>query len=381
METPNPWHTIPRKNATVFLLAVFLIFSSLGVAGDVMAMGHQSPFHYTVSVLLSAFFAVGYASSGMILSSRFWKAFIPLFILQALTNMALANLLPDAPHAALSSAAETARLQSRLLFDGFAIIACVGLGYAGFAYVSISEGRRHIRAQTEKALLEGEMAAAREVQRVMVPEDLPAIPGYAIECVYRPAAEVGGDFFQVIPLATGRTLVVIGDVSGKGLPAAMLVSMIVGTLRTISGYTEEPAQILNELNRRLFNRMHSGFATCLVARLEDQGRLTFANAGHLPPYKNGAEITFPGSLPLAMSETATYDQTTLDLGLGDGLVIMTDGVVEAQNEAKGGQRTLFGFARIESMLSAHATAKQMADSAQQHGQNDDITVLSVGRLA
>ena len=161
----------------------------------------------------------------------------------------------------------------------------------------------------------------------------------------------------------------------------MLVSMIVGTLRTISGYTEEPAQILNELNRRLFNRMHSGFATCLVARLEDQGRLTFANAGPLPPYKNGAEITFPGSLPLAMSETATYDQTTLDLGLGDGLVIMTDGVVEAQNEAKGGQRTLFGFARIESMLSAHATAKQMADSAQQHGQNDDITVLSVGRLA
>jgi len=381
MDTQNPWHTIPRSSATIFLIAVFLIFSSLGVAGDVISMGHQSPSHYIVSVLLSGLFAVGYASSGMILRGRFWKAFIPLFLFQFLINAALANWFPDSPRPSQYGAPELARLQSRLLFDGLAVIASVSLGYLGFVFVSISEGRRHIRAQTEKALLEGEMAAAREVQRVMVPEDLPKVPGYAIECVYRPAAEVGGDFFQVIPLPSGRTLVIIGDVSGKGLSAAMIVSMIVGTLRTVSGYTEQPAEILGELNRRLYGRMHGGFATCLIARLEDYGKLTFANAGHLPPYQNGAELAFSGSLPLAMSETTSYEQTTLDLRLGDGLVLMTDGVAEAQNEAKDGHRVLFGFTRIESMLSANATAKTLADSAQQHGQNDDITVLSVARLA
>jgi serine phosphatase RsbU (regulator of sigma subunit) len=270
-----------------------------------------------------------------------------------------------------------ARLQHRLLFDGLAIIASICLGYAGFVFVSVSESRRHIRAQTEKALLEGEMSAAREVQRVMVPEDIPHVPSYSIECVYRPAAEVGGDFFQVMPLKTGHTLIAIGDVSGKGLPAAMIVSMIVGTLRTVSGYTEEPAEILAELNQRLNGRMHGGFATCLVARLEQQGRLTLANAGHLPPYRNGTEIVFPGSLPLGLSESEAYEQISLDVAVGDEFVVMTDGIAEAQND----QHVLFGFARIQSMLSAGATAKSLADAAQQHGQEDDITVLVVARLA
>src|SRR5271168_2676524 len=134
------------------------------------------------------------------------------------------------------------------------------------------------------ATLEGEMAAAREVQRLMVPEHPPQINGYSIESIYHPAAEVGGDFFQVISLSSDRALVVIGDVSGKGLRAAMIVSMIVGTLRTVSGFTEEPAEILAELNRRLCGRTYGGFVTCLAVRLEDEGRLTLANAGHLPPY-------------------------------------------------------------------------------------------------
>ena len=131
-----------------------------------------------------------------------------------------------------------------MAFDGVAVIFSVVLGYVGFVHVSISEARRYSKAQIDKASLESEMAAAREVQRLMVPEDLPAVHGYTIESVYRPAAEVGGDFFQVIPLKSGRTLIVIGDVSGKGLRAAMIVSMLVGMLRTVSGFTEEPGEIL-----------------------------------------------------------------------------------------------------------------------------------------
>jgi serine phosphatase RsbU (regulator of sigma subunit) len=211
----------------------------------------------------------------------------------------------------------------------------------------------------------------------MVPQNLPQVAGYSIESVYLPAADVGGDFFQVIPLKSGSTLVVIGDVSGKGLRAAMIVSMIVGTLLTVSGYTEEPAEILGELNRRLSGHIHEGFATCLAVRLEEKGSLAVANAGHLSPYLNGIEVQFPGSLPLGLVEDSPYEQTNLEMAVGDGLVLLTDGVAEAQNE----KRELLGFPRLEQMLRDGATASNVAEIARQHGQNDDITVLRVARLA
>jgi serine phosphatase RsbU (regulator of sigma subunit) len=247
----------------------------------------------------------------------------------------------------------------------------------GFVNVSISEARRYAKTQTEKAALDGEMAAAREVQRVMVPEDLPSISGYALESVYRPAAEVGGDFFQVISLQSGRALIVIGDVSGKGLSAAMIVSMIVGMLCVVTSFTEEPAEIVAELNRRLCGRAHDGFATCLVVRLDNNGRLALANAGHLPPYLNGTEISFEGSTPLGLTQTAAYQQTSLQMRAGDRVLLLTDGIPEAQNE----KRELLGFPRIESLLREGANAHALADAAQQHGQNDDLTVISIGRKA
>jgi Stage II sporulation protein E (SpoIIE) len=376
MNTPNHWSTIPRRSAVIFLLAVFFVFASFGFTNDVIDMGLQPPLRFGLSVLLSGLFAVCYAAAGISLGRGFWKAFLPLFILQFVCMGLMGHWLPEAPRPTQIGPVESERLQQRLIFDGLAIIVAICLGYAGFVHVSIRESRRHIRAQTEKATLEAEMAAAREVQRVMVSEDLPPIDGYAIESVYRPAAEVGGDFFQVIPLKSGRTLVVIGDVSGKGLRAAMIVSMIVGILRTVSGYTEEPAEILGELNRLLCGRMNEGFVTCMAARLEAQGRLTIANAGHLPPYKNGAEIHFAGSLPLGLTESSAYDQTSFEMVIGDAIVLLTDGIAEAHN-AEG---VLFGFARVESMLSAGASAGNIAEAAHQYGQNDDITILRVARL-
>jgi serine phosphatase RsbU (regulator of sigma subunit) len=249
------------------------------------------------------------------------------------------------------------------------------VGYAGLIHVSVSESRRYFRTQMEKATLENEMAAAREMQRVMVPADLPAVRDYAIESVYHPAAEVGGDFFQVIALRSGRTLIAIGDVSGKGLRAAMVVSMIVGMLDIVCAFTEQPAEIIAELNRRLCGRMHGGFATCLVLRLDDPGQITLANAGHLPPYLNGREIPFPGSIPLGLVGDADYPPTNIVVGVGDRVVLLTDGVPEAQNA----QGDLFGFPQVEAVLAAGASAKTLADSAQQFGQNDDLTVISLIR--
>lgn len=377
MNTPNPWHTTPRKSRIIFLLAVFFVFAACGMAFDTIDMGRQPPPRLAVSVVLYAIFAVTYATTGVILRNKFWKAFFPLFALQIVCMALLANLFPDAPHLAQLNAAETSRLHNRLAFDGAATMASLVLGYVGFIYVSISESRRLLKSQLEKASLESEMAAAREVQRVMVPEDLPLVLGYTVESVYIPAAEVGGDFFQVIPLKSGSTLIVIGDVSGKGLRAAMIVSMIVGMLRTLSGFTEEPAEILAELDRRLYGRMHGGFATCLALRLEEQGRLVLANAGHPPPYLNGTELPFAGSMPLGLTETAAYEQSNLEMRVGDVALLLTDGIAEARNK----QGVLLGFPSIESLLRQGATAITIAETARKHGQNDDITVISIARDA
>lgn len=377
MDTPNPFRTTPRSSTTIFLLAVFFIFVGLGSVSDIMDMGRQPTLRCAISVMISGVFAVGYTIAGVSLRSRFWKACLPLFAVQFGCMALVGHWFPDGPHLGHLNVAETARLEGRLVFDGLTVIVSICLGYTGLVYVSISEGRRHVRSKIEKAALEREMAAAREVQRVMVPEDLPRIHGYAVESVYLPAAEVGGDFFQVIPLKSGRALSVIGDVSGKGLSAAMIVSMIVGALRAVSEYTEEPAEILDELNRRVFGRIHDGFVTCLIARLEDQGGLTLANAGHLPPYVNGIEVALSGSLPLGLDESVRYKQTKREMAVNDVVVFLTDGVPEAQNE----KRELLGFGRVESMLHAGSTAKTIAEAAQQHGQNDDITVLRVARVA
>lgn len=377
MKHDGPWQTVPGSNVVIFLSAVFCVFAGVAIAGDSSNMGRQPVVRFALSVLITAGFAVGYAYAGVTLRRRFWIAFVPLFLTQVFTMGFLANRFPDAPMPTQYNAAETARLQGRIVFDSSAIMVSVILGYVGFVVVSIREGRRHIRMQSEKAALESEMTAAREIQRAMVPEDLPPTPGYRIESIYRPAAQVGGDFFQVIPHKNTGTLIIVGDVSGKGLSAAMIVSMIVGMLHTVTAHTLEPAEILAELNRRLCGRTHGSFVTCAIARLESSGQVTFADAGHLPPYLNGAELSYAGSLPLGILESSLYEQTALHLHANDRMLLITDGIVEAQDP----QGHLLGFPRVEDLLRDGATARTLAETAQQHGQADDITAICIERTA
>jgi hypothetical protein len=377
MNGPSPWRTTPVRTRIIFLLAVFFIFAGVGFTTDVIDMGRSPMPRFVAGVVLSGVFAMGYAVVGVVLRKKFWMGLIPLLIVQFIVNGWLAHLFPDEPLAVPLSAAATAHLHERITWVGVAIIVCVTLGYTGLVYVSISESKRYYRTETEKATLESEMAAAREVQRVMVPEDLPAVPGYTIDSVYRPAAEVGGDFFQIIPLKSGRSLAVIGDVSGKGLPAAMIVSMIVGMLRTVSGFTEEPEEILAELNRRLYGRVHDGFATCLAVRLDAGGTLALATAGHPSPYLNGREIPLPGSTPLGLRETESYAQASVEMHDGDRVVLLTDGIPEARN----GQGAILGFPRVEILLREGASARTLAETAQHYGQNDDLTVICIARAA
>jgi len=342
-----------------------------------MDMGRQSALCLAFSVVIIALFAMAYAVSGITLRQRFWISAVPLFILENICMALLHNWLPDAPRLTHLDSVQLSAVHNRLVFDGLAVVISVVLGYTGLVVVSIAESRRRLRLELDKAVLDTELAAAREIQRLMVPEELPPTPGYAIESIYRPAAQVGGDFFQVIPLGGRQTLVVIGDVSGKGLSAAMIVSMLIGMLHTISRISQDPAQILAELNCRLFERKHGGFVTCLAVRLDPSGRVVLANAGHLPPWLNGVEIAFAGSLPLSLLASSAPEQVTLELSQDDRLTLITDGVVEARDA----QGALFGFDRTQALMNQETSPLVLAESAIHHGQDDDLTVISILRTA
>jgi serine phosphatase RsbU (regulator of sigma subunit) len=156
----------------------------------------------------------------------------------------------------------------------------------------------------------------------------------------------------------------------------MSVSMIVGVLRAESDRTS-PAELLGALNRCLAGRMGGGFATGMIFRLDRDGTVTFANAGHLPPFLNGQEYTLDASLPLGLIAYSDYTENALQLQPGDQLSVYTDGVLEATN-AKG---ELFGFDRMKALFARRPTAQQAVQAAIEFGQEDDITVLTLTRLA
>ena len=236
---------------------------------------------------------------------------------------------------------------------------------------------RFTEQQRENARLSADMKQAQEVQQVLIPEDLPHVPGLAIESEYHPAREVGGDFFQILahPL-DGSVLIVAGDVTGKGLRAGMLVALIVGAMRTAAQYDPDPLHVLEALNSRLCGRGQA-HATCLALSIGSDGAAVLANAGHLPPYLNGKELAMEGAVPLGMVSGAEFSVMRFQLAQGDTLILMSDGVAEAQDR----HGSLFGFERIRTMLQQAVTAEDIATAAQQFGQEDDISVLTVRRLA
>jgi len=230
---------------------------------------------------------------------------------------------------------------------------------------------RFTRTRRDEERYKNELEAARVVQQVLVPAENPSIPGFAIEAVYKPAGQVGGDFYQIVATPNGGVLMVIGDVSGKGMPAAMTVSLLVGTFRTLAHYTHSPGEILRAMNQRMQARSQGGFTTCLVARVDADGVMTAANAGHLALYLGGNEVALEGGLPLGLDAQSQYTEARLELPPAVRLTLVTDGVVEARN-ATG---ELFGFDRAAA-ISTDA-AEEIASAAQAFGQEDDITVLTL----
>ncbi|MGA2649487.1 MAG: PP2C family protein-serine/threonine phosphatase [Terracidiphilus sp.] len=234
---------------------------------------------------------------------------------------------------------------------------------------------RSANSSRRQAQLDSELAAAHEVQKVLLPEHRGIVPGFTIESVYEPAQQVGGDFFQILPAAEGGMVIVVGDVAGKGLPAAMLVSVLVGAICGLSEYTQDPAELLIGLNERLVGRSGGGFSTALAAHITADGRVTMANAGHLSPYLDGKEVESPGALPLGVAAGLRYETTQFLIEPGSRLTFYSDGVIEAQNQ-KG---ELFGFDRGRELSMEPAAA--IVEAAKKFGQEDDITVVTITRAA
>ena len=232
---------------------------------------------------------------------------------------------------------------------------------------------RYNQVSRDQAQTKAELESARTIQQILVPEELPNIPGFHIESVYHPAQQVGGDFFQVLPIEGGGVLAVLGDVSGKGLPAALNVALLVGTIRTLAETTTDPAQILAGLNRRLLGRS-KGFTTAVAVRIAPGGEADLAIAGHLNPYLNGRELVLETALPLGLTGEAIYENTAVTLAPEDTLTILTDGVLEAR-DAK--TQELFGFDRT--LAISGKPAAEIAAIANRFGQEDDIAVLTLTR--
>lgn len=243
---------------------------------------------------------------------------------------------------------------------------------AGVAFIFVVLAVLYLRywdEQVRQAAAEQNLVAARRMQEQLLDAGAEETPGFAVEVAYRPAQEVGGDFYRTVVLKDGSLLVVIGDVSGKGLDAAMLVAAILGSMA--NEVERSPASLLEYLNHAVTGRAGGGFITVCCARFFPDGRVAIANAGHISPYLAGREVELGSGLPLGIIPNACYSENEIETQ--ETIVFLTDGVVEARS-ANG---ELLGFDQMAALTTK--AASEIADAAQRWGQEDDITVLSVIR--
>ena len=212
------------------------------------------------------------------------------------------------------------------------------------------DNARLVERERERQRLEQEINIARDIQQALLPRSFKDFPQLDVSGCNFPCLSVGGDYFDVFPMGDGRTAFLIADVSGKGLGAAMLTTMLQGAL---SGLTlgAEPARVFNHINRYLCNHAEVGrYATMFFGAMDTQGHLEFINAGHPSPFliRGGkAEASFTeGSYPVGLVPEAEYTATCLKLEPGDTLVLFSDGVTEAMDP----EDEMFGMNRLSEVL-------------------------------
>jgi len=254
-------------------------------------------------------------------------------------------------------------------------------------------GQRLEQERIERERIEQELEVAQRIQHALLPKDVPALVGWEISPYYQPAREVGGDFYDFVPLADGKVSLVIGDVSGKGVPAAVLMSSTQSVLRTLAQRGgSSPSRVLSEANEVLCTYIPPNmFVTCFYAILDPKsGTLIYANAGHDLPYlhrtSGEAEELRARGMPLGLMPEMGYEEKETILEVGEAALFYSDGLVEAHNP-KG---EMFGFPRLRSLVSKYGEERSLGDSLLEElysftgegwEQEDDITLLTLRRSA
>jgi serine phosphatase RsbU (regulator of sigma subunit) len=238
---------------------------------------------------------------------------------------------------------------------------------------------------------EQELRLARSIQRASLPKEVPTLEGWQISPFYRPAREVGGDFYDFHPLSEGRLGLVVGDATGKGVPAALVMSTTCGMLRLAAQSSSSPGEMLQRVNETLFPYIPANmFVTCFYAILDPKsGTLSYANAGHDLPYlhRNGAaeELRARG-MPLGLMPGMGYEEKETILEAGESALFYSDGLVEA-HDPKG---EMFGFPRLRALVAQHGEERTLGNLLLEDlysfvgdgwEQEDDITLLTLRRSA
>jgi len=234
-----------------------------------------------------------------------------------------------------------------------------------------------------------ELEVARLIQQNFLPRELPDLPGWQVAAYYRPAREVGGDFYDVIPLRDGQVGFVIGDVTDKGVPAALVMAATRSVLRASAQRLVAPGEVLERVNDHLCPDMpEKMFVTCLYGVLEpESGRFRFANAGHDLPYVKtaaGAEELRARGMPLGLMPGMRYEEKEIVLAPGESLLLHSDGVVEAHAP----DRDMYGFPRLKAAVAAHPGGGELIDrilaelaafTGPDAEQEDDVTMVTLQR--
>jgi serine phosphatase RsbU (regulator of sigma subunit)/predicted ester cyclase len=259
---------------------------------------------------------------------------------------------------------------------------------SGSAEVAQAHLQQEIR---ERERVEQDLRVARSIQQASLPKEVPDLEGWQIAPYYQPAREVGGDFYDFHLLPEGRLGLVVGDATGKGVPAALVMSTTCGMLRLAAQSHSSPGQMLRGVNEVLFPNIPSNmFVTCFYAILDPKsGRLSYANAGHDLPYlhRNGdAEVLKARGMPLGLMPEMSYEEKETILHSGEAALLYSDGLVEAHDPAG----DMFGFPRLRTLMAEHGEKRSLGDllleelfsfTGERWEQEDDITLLTLRRSA
>jgi serine phosphatase RsbU (regulator of sigma subunit)/predicted ester cyclase len=244
----------------------------------------------------------------------------------------------------------------------------------------------------ERERIEQELRVARRIQHASLPEEVPQLEGWQISPLYRPAREVGGDFYDFHPLSEGRLGLVVGDATGKGVPAALVMSTTCGKLQLAAQGLDSssPGEVLVRVNEALLARIPTNmFVTCFYAILDpNSGTLRYANAGHDPPHvrrsdDNAEELRARG-MPLGLMPGMEYEEEVASLREGESVLFYSDGLVEAHDP----QGEMFGFPRLMALIAEHGEESSLGDFLMEElysfvgegwEQEDDITLLTLRR--